>query len=426
MPSTAGENRRKLTANILWLYVLQGVNYAIPVIVLPYLIRVLGVERYGSIAFAQAFAQYFTIATDYGFNFSATKLVARIRDEHDELSRLFWAVMFIKALLMCAGIVVLFATVSLIPRFNEDKLLYILAYVAVIGSVLFPAWLFQGMERMRYISVVTGSARLAAMIFLFVLVRKPSDYLVAVSVQSAGVLLAGCIGFGLAVKNFGIKPKLPSRADIYDALRDGWHLFISMAAVTMYTNTNVFLVGILAGNMQAGIFSAAEKLIRAIEGMLLPVTQAVFPHINAMVTHSREAALEFIRKTLWWFGVLSFIPCVVLFVFARPIVLLAFGHPASGAVPVVRWICMLPFIIAVSNVLGIQTMITFGMEKQFSRILIGAGLINVALAIPLISAYAAQGAGAAVLIAETFVTLSMWLVLQRKGIDLVRVARASA
>ncbi len=422
----ATETQRKLAGNILWLYVLQGLNYAIPIIVLPYLIRVLGVERYGSIAFAQAFAQYFTIATDYGFNFSATKQVARIRGERDQVSRLFWAVMFIKAMLMCAGIVVLVAIVQLVPRFHQDELLYVLAYVAVVGSVLFPAWLFQGMEQMRYISIITGSARVMAMLLLFVFVRRPSDYLAAVSIQSAGTLLAGCIGFAWAVKSFAIRRRLPSRSELSRCLQDGWHLFLSTAAVTMYTNTNVFLVGILAGNTQAGLFSAAEKLIRAIQGLLLPVTQAIYPHINSLVTHSREAAVAFIRKTLWWFGALTFIPCVLLFVVAHPLVLLAFGRQALAAVPIVRWMCMLPFVIALSNVLGIQTMITFGMEKQFSRILIGAGLINLALAVPLIMLYAAPGAGMAVLIAEVFVTASMWIVLQRKGIDVVRAVRASA
>ena len=73
--------RRKLLGNMFWLYSLQGLNYFIPFAVLPYLVRVLGVERYGLVSFAQAFAQYFVILTDYGFNLFATKQIARLRSD---------------------------------------------------------------------------------------------------------------------------------------------------------------------------------------------------------------------------------------------------------------------------------------------------------------------------------------------------------
>ena len=78
---------RRLAKNILWLYALQGVNYLVPILLLPYLVRVLGVGQYGLVAFSQAIAQYFIIATDYGFNFSATKQIALHRDDPAEVSR---------------------------------------------------------------------------------------------------------------------------------------------------------------------------------------------------------------------------------------------------------------------------------------------------------------------------------------------------
>jgi PST family polysaccharide transporter len=91
-----------------------------------------------------------------------------------------------------------------------------------------------------------------------------------------------------------------------------------------------------------------------------------------------------------------------------------------------RWIAFLPFIIGVSNVLGLQTMIPFGYDKLFSRILIISGLINVALGIPLIRAYQASGAGMSVLATEIFVTLTMTVVLIRKGINIFTWSEAKA
>jgi O-antigen/teichoic acid export membrane protein len=113
---------------------------------------------------------------------------------------------------------------------------------------------------------------------------------------------------------------------------------------------------------------------------------------------------------------LTIAPEVIIFFAARPIATLCFGHAALGAVPVMRWIAPLPLVIAISNVIGILTMVTFGLDRQFSRILILAGAVNIVLGVPLILWLGAQGAGISVLVTETLVTLTMILVLLRHKI----------
>jgi len=410
--------RQKLLGNMFWLYALQGLNYLAPLAVLPYLIRVLGVERYGLVAFAQAFAQYFTILTDYGFNLSATKRISLVREHRSEVSALYWSVILIKLALMLIGALVVAVVVMTVPRFHSDAALYAIAYLAVVGNVLFPVWLFQGMEQMRYISIVSGCAKIFAALLLFVFVHVQSDYLIALAIQSGGLLIAGVAGFWIGVTRFHLSFRLPTGAELRRTLADGWHLFVSNAAGTLYATTNVFLVGLVAGNLQAGYFSAAERLTRSIQGMLGPITQAIYPHVSGLAARSRDHAVAFIRKSLVWISGLSFAPSVILLIFAHPIALILFGKATSGSVEPLRWMAMLPFIISVSSVLAIQTMIPFGMEKALSRIYVVAGFSSLALSIPMIHRYGATGGAASVLIVEGCIVLAMWHVLKRHAIDL--------
>jgi PST family polysaccharide transporter len=121
---------------------------------------------------------------------------------------------------------------------------------------------------------------------------------------------------------------------------------------------------------------------------------------------------------LKWMSGLALLPAIAIFVLARPIAVLCFGHAAEGAIPVMRWIALLPFLVAVTSVFGVLTMLTFGLDKQFSRILIAAGILNLMIGIPLIFRFAAQGAGASVLVTEAFVTVTMGLILRLHGINI--------
>ena len=406
----------RLTESIVSLYLLQGLNYVIPLAVLPYLIRVLGMEMYGLIAFTQSFAQYFVLLTDYGFNFTATRSIAQQREDRKTISRIFCSVLVIKVCLMLLGALIMIVVVGVVSQFRQNSVFFFVAYAAVIGGVLFPAWYFQGVEQMRYISGVIGVTRLLGAAALFVFVHRPTDALLALAIQSSAQLVGGVVGLWIAFRTFHLRFAWPTRTELKMALIEGWHLFVSSAAVSLYTNTNVFLVGLFAGNLQAGYFSAAEKLIRAAQGLITPIGQAVFPHVNALARRSRDLALQFNSRLLLWSGSGTLISSLLLLLFARPVALLCFGHAATGSVPIIRWIAFLPFLVAVSNVLGIQTMVPFGLDRQFSRILIVAGLFNISVAIPLIRLFAAQGAGISVLLTEIIVTSAMIVVLKNHNI----------
>ena len=63
-------DKKNLLENAMAIALTQIVTYVIPLISLPYLSRVLGVEKFGLVFWAQACIQYFIMITEYGFNFS--------------------------------------------------------------------------------------------------------------------------------------------------------------------------------------------------------------------------------------------------------------------------------------------------------------------------------------------------------------------
>ena len=411
----------RLATNIAWLYGLQGLNYLIPAALLPYLIRTLSVENYGLIAFAQSISQYFILATDYGFNFSATRSISRHRENRGEVSRIFWTVMTIKLLLLLLCGVVLAAIVFLVPRFHSNSGVYLAAYLAVVGNALFPTWLFQGIEQMRSISIFTGLGRLVAAVLVVLLVKGPGDTMLATLLLSGGFMFAGLLGMVVALRQHVNSFYMPRKAELVSALAEGRHLFMTTAAVSLYSNTNTFLVGMLAGVEQAGYFALADKLIRAIGGIIAPIIQATYPHMVALMTRSKEQALLFIRKVAMVAIGGGLVFGLILFLAARPIGVLAFSRQSDQTVvTLLRILAFFPLVAALNYVLGVLLLIPFGFDKQQSRMLLAIGLGNVVLGVLIISSYGAVGGVLTMMVTETIQVIGSMVLIYKNRIRLFR------
>lgn len=412
--------KKRLMGNFLSLLFLQGANYIFPLITLPYLVRVLGPEKFGLIAFAQAFIGYFIILTDYGFNLSATKEISIYRDNKEKISKIFNSVIIIKLGFMTVSFLILSFLVLTIPKFKNDWLIYFFTFGMVLGNVLFPVWFFQGMERMKYITSLNITAKLIFTTSIFIFIRKMQDYIYVPLISSLGSIIAGVLSLWIVYKNFKVNFTLPDFKGIKYQLKEGWHIFISTVAISLYTTSNTFILGLFTNNTIVGYYSAAEKIIKASYGLLTPVSQTAYPYISKLVTESKQKALNFIRKLAKLVGIGTFTLSSFLFIFATPIVNIVLGPQYQQSIVVLRILAFLPFIIGLSNILGIQTMLTFNLKRTFSRILISAGLLNVTLALILSPLYQHIGVSIAVLVTEMFVTLSMFFYLEKKGIKFFR------
>ncbi len=409
-------NRRRLIGNLGSLFSVQGANYLIPLITLPYLVRVLGPENYGLIAFAQAFIQYFTTVTNYGFGLSAVREVAQIRDQQERLATTIGSVMGVKVLLLLACLVPFALIVWEIPRFRADAGLYAVTTLSVAGAVFFPSWLLQGLERMKVLAGLTIAARLLSSALIFVLVLRARDYLWAAALQSAPLLLATPLAWFLLVRYHGVRIRWPNFTSIWQQFRSGWTLFLSTVAINLYTSSNTFILGLIAGPVAVGYFAAASKLVGAAQGLLSPFSQTFFPHISHLATRSREQARATIRRILHLMASGSFLLSLTLLLAARPLVTVLLGTQYGASVAILRWMAFLPFVIALSNVFGIMTMIPFHLHQSFNRILTLSAVFNLILIVPLVTGFGASGAGMAMLTTECFVTLAMAGTLAKNGL----------
>jgi len=143
--SSFTRDKKALLSNFFSLSALQGVNMILPLVTLPYLVRVLGVETFGLLNFSLAIIMILNILVSFGFELSATREISIIdKNNTKEISLIFSAVMAAKVALAVISFVMLSLLIMLVDRFEEHYMLYLITFGLVIGNVLFPSWFFQG------------------------------------------------------------------------------------------------------------------------------------------------------------------------------------------------------------------------------------------------------------------------------------------
>ncbi|BAM69542.1 polysaccharide biosynthesis protein [Methanothermobacter sp. CaT2] len=407
---------RRVLDNIVSLTGIQMVQYLLPLVTFPYLTRVLGPANFGKVAFAVAFITYFQLLTDYGFNLSATREISINREDPRKVSCIYSSVMVTKTILMCITFILMLIVVLSIGRFRSDLLLYLFTYGLVLGNLLFPVWFFQGVERMRYISILRIVSSLIYTALIFIVVRSPSDYLYVPLLTSAGYIAVGVYSQRIVTREFDVKFTLPGISDIRRQLEEGWHLFISTLAISLYTTSNRFILGLLTGPAVVGYYAVAEDITKALQGLVSPISQAIYPYFAKVHSEDKKRARLELRKMLLIMGVLTFIASLVIALLAPLIVGILAGPKYAESIHLLQILVFIIFAVGVNNILGIQGLVSFGYKEKFTWIVLVAGVLHLALLVGLVFLIGSTGAAIAVVLTEIVIGVIEYIILRRMGI----------
>lgn len=361
---------RKLASGTSWLLALQVTSYIFPLLLIPHLTRALGLEVFGVVAFGLALVQLASLVTDFGFSLSLTPRVARNKTDVCSINRLLGAAYLIKTALLVSISVLGALLIPTLENYREYLGFFALLIIPVWAQAFQPVWLFQGLEKMAFITIYTAFARGAHVILVLLFVHSPADInLIALSTGAAQAL-ATLVSIG-AVVRLGFRPERPSISEAWSLTRLSSPYFWSRAAVYTYTLGGTAFLGIFGTPTQAAVYSAAEQLYRGAQALTSPVSQALYPYM------ARTQNIQLFGKVLAGLCCASALGGAVGWLFAPQIVAIVFGDGFSAALPIVD-VFILIFLITVPSVLlGYPFLGALGRACRANRSVIYAGLAQI-------------------------------------------------
>ena len=362
-----------LIENFFSLSALQIVGYILPLLTLPYLVRVLGAEKYGLVAFATSFIIYFQILTDYGFSLSAMKKISIHREDKNRVSEIFSSVMIIKSLLMTLSLLILSIVVFSFAEFSINWKIDLLAFGLVIGNILFPTWFFQGMERMKYITILNILANVIFTISIFVFIRNVNDYIYVPFINSLGLIISGIISLWIIKNIFKINFIIPSKNTLIINFKDSTQFFLSRASISIYTSSNAFFLGLFTNYTAVGYYSAAEKLFIAAQGLYSPLVQVIYPYMSK--TRNKSFYKKIFKSTIF----LNIIFSILLFALSGLIITILYGNNFQSSIPVLMIFAITLLVVAPSQLLGYPFLAALGFQKYANGSVIIGSIFHLAM-----------------------------------------------
>lgn len=357
------ENRTVLT-NFSYLTLLQFVTLLGPLITYPYLVRTIGLHLYGIVIFAQVLVSYISLIVDFGFNSIGAKEIASNRDNPNITSEIVSSIQLNKLIIWFICFVIYFIVICFVPFFKDHKFVYICSFFITFNELLFPVWLFQGIEKMKYTTYINVFVKLMFILLIFIVVKNDSDYIYIPLLNSIGALVAGFFSFYVIIKKEHIRLFWVPISKLIYYFKESISLFISVISVRLYLNINKLVVGSCLGMSEVAIYDLGEKIATTMKIPIGMIGQATFPKI------SRERNIRYINRLMAIVVGLAILGYIVLFLFTPLMVKLFIGENNLDAIVIVRILGLSGIFAAGNYFLGGNRLIPLGYKNEYMKVMV--------------------------------------------------------
>ncbi|MCR5267643.1 MAG: oligosaccharide flippase family protein [Lachnospiraceae bacterium] len=392
-----------LKKNFIYRLIYEILLYAIPVIALPYVSRVIGADGVGEYSYTYSVISYFMMFGALGTVSYGTREIARKRDDKAAYTKAFFEIELLSVFicLLC-----LLLWIALILYSVKYRLLFLALTPFLIGTMLDISWFYVGLERIGTLTLTGMSVRIAGLVLLFALVRSKED-LVTYCLINSVTLLGANLAMWIAL------PKYLGRTDLKGLrfrhhFRESLVYFVPTIAVSIYLVLDKTLIGLITEDpYQNGYYEQASRITGIAKSLAFVIYNTVATaRLSYLFAEEKyDEAKDRIRSSLDFILLLSFGSAFGLLGIAKTFVPVFLG---DGYEPVTYLLyLMLPLIpvIAVSNCLGSLYYVPAGKRGKSAGYIVAGAVLNLLLNLCLIPFLGATGAVIASLAAEFVITV---------------------
>lgn len=403
--SVGKSDLKKLVLNFFNYGSYQAITYISYLITIPYIVRVIGQANFGIVNLALALISYMAITTEFGFSISGVQYIAQTQQDAQKRREIISNIFALQIVLMLATFVVMFFVVNSIPKFQPYEEVFYYTFLIIPANISMTVWFYLGMEKIKYLNLLNLISKSLYIVCIFLLVKRPEDFYYVPLLTGITASTVGLFSLYLLFFKFGVYPLYLKSINLIQSIKNNWNFFLSILAINLYRNTNVLILGLLANESAAGIYSGGEKIVIVIQSMFAPVTQVIYPYISRLRATEPDKSKKILMTSVLLIGTATLFVSLSLFIFANKIALIVLGEQFVKSGIVIRIASFVVFFGTLNFILGIIFMTNYGMKKEFSKAVMITGLANIIICIILSRLWNVIGTAISFLSAELILTI---------------------
>ena len=408
-------NSNSIKTNYIFTVINKFVSLFVPILVTPYLSRILGPDGNGVISYIYSYASYFIIFANLGIETYGQRIIAINRNEPNKLKQLLLEVFLLRLFLTLFAVIV-YGAIFLRADSADDFVLFLIFAVNIIAVPLDFTWFFQGLEKFKLISIVNIVSRIVYIVFVFIFVKVKEDINIAAILYMMSMVLPYLLSAPFIF--IGISGKLQGKIRPFSHLKECFVYFIPTVATQIYTVLDKTMIGLITqSDFENGYYEQADKIVKLAVTVVTSINIIMRSRISYLYEQKREEEIKIlIEKSANLMFCLSLPLMLGTIAIANSFVPIYLGEGYDECVNLLYILSPVILIIGVSNLIGTHYYTPFDKQSTSNKFLITGSVVNFILNIFLIKLLASAGAAIASIIAE-FIITCLYVFFARKFID---------
>jgi PST family polysaccharide transporter len=376
--------------------------------------KTVGISNFGIINFSLSIMTYFSLIVNYGFDLQTTRAIAINKENPLILNQVINKTFSAKFYLLCFSTVVFIIAHLFIAEMAKYTYSDILAYLSLVGALLFPTWFYQGIGKVLNVSIFNFLAKVVTAIISMFWLKQASDYNSFLLINSISFILTGLIAFLIVIFIYKQKIRLVRILLVKDILKEAFPVFLSSAITSIYTTANTLLLGMMATVEDVSFFAVSSRIIAAIIAiMVMGMSQVLYPRMASSLNGDAENGLTKLYKIAKLVALVNLVLAIMIYFFSDFIIQIIYGEEYRISSESLRILSFLPLIIGLSNLFGIQAMLNLGMQRQFLLLIFGGSIISLSINLVFIPQFGFYASSYAWLLSEIFITITSFVIINR-------------
>ena len=264
--------------NTLWQYGLQILKYLFPLLLIPYLTRILGPEGYAVYAYVLSFMGVVQTIADFGFTLSGTKKVVDLRGDTAALSRLVGAITVARLMLLCGLFFCVMVVTRFIPIMAENTVYVIWAFFATAGRTVLPDFIFQGNERMGPLTTRYFASKGVQVALTILLVRGPGDLILVAVADVLSEIVDIAWSYRAQKRLFGVGIARPTFKESFEELRVSAIYCVSNVSSSLFSGFTTVIIGLaITSKTDIAFWSLTLTTVNAVQSLYTPIANSLYP-----------------------------------------------------------------------------------------------------------------------------------------------------